>query len=143
VNLSEGLTEVAWVSFSGRFAIQAVSALLVPYSTAMAAVSVTNQAIFDMSSADLVISVTAIFGETGASPPQPILGHTAAGALMLPAPVDYVSWIEALGRAVGRPEFQAPEKVAFLSSRMSPLAQRNLTSRGWKVNETYTTAAER
>jgi hypothetical protein len=38
---------------------------------------------------------------------------------------------------------QAPEKVAFLSGRMSPLAQRNLTSRGWTINETYTTAAER
>lgn len=77
------------------------------------------------------------------SAPGPILGHTAAGALVLPGPVDYVSWIEPLGRAVSRPELQAPDKVAFLSGQMSPLAQKNLASRGWRTNELYTIAAER
>ena len=77
------------------------------------------------------------------SAPGPILGHTAAGALALPAPVDYVSWIEPLGRAVARPELQAPEKVAFLSGQMSHLAQKNVTSRGWRVDETFSIAAER
>jgi hypothetical protein len=77
------------------------------------------------------------------SAPGPILGRTVAGALVLPGPVDFVSWLERLGRAANRPDLQAPEKVAFLSGRMSPLAQKNFTSRGWKIYETFSIAAER
>lgn len=70
-------------------------------------------------------------------------GKFEAGALVLTAPVDRVSWIEPLGRAVARPELQAAEKVAFLSGQMSPLAQKNVTSRGWRIHEAFTVAAER
>ena len=215
--LSERLTDVAWVAFSGRFAISAASLILVPYSMAMTATSATNRAIYDTPAADLVNRATAIFAKTGASraqvqalvqnqqyslsvltalamglerlkglpgrdavvifaanaqtqdevnfvadavnmlaryheavaplakvsAPGPILGHTAAGALALPGPVDYVSWIEPLGSDVYRPELQASEKNAFLTGRFSPLAQQNLTSRGWKLSENFTTAAKR
>src|SRR5262245_18827344 len=68
--LSERLTDVAWVAFSGRFAITAVSAILVPYSTAMAGVSITERAVWDLPAGDLVNRATAIFAETGASPAQ-------------------------------------------------------------------------
>jgi hypothetical protein len=215
--LSERLTDVAWVAFSGRFVISAATAILVPYSAAMAGVSVTNRAIWDTPAADLVNNARAVFGGTEASSdqvralmenpyyslsvltalatgitrlqgvtgrdavvvfaaaaqsedeanfvtsavnmlaryhesvaplarlsaPGPLLGHTASGALVLPAPVDYVSWIEALGRDVARPELQAAEKVAFVSGQVSPLAHKQLTARGWTILETYTTAAER
>ncbi len=215
--LSERLTSMAWVTFSGRLGVTAVTTILVPYSGAMSAVSVTNRAVWDTPAADLVNRATAIFGQTGASEaqvqalmqnpqyslsvltalatgmqrlqsvtgrdavvvfaaaaqtqdevnfvagavnmlaryheavaplarlsaPGPILGHTAAGGLVLPAPVDYVSWIEPLGRAVGRPELQAPDKVAFLSGQLSPLARKNLAARGWRTDELYTIAAER
>jgi hypothetical protein len=215
--LSEKLTNVAWVTFSGRLGVSVVTTVLVPYSEVMSAVSVTNRTVWDTPAADLVNNATAIFGQTGASQaqvqalmqnpqyspsvltalatgmqrlqsvtgrdavvvfaaatqtqdevnfvagavnmlaryheavaplaqvsaPGPILGHTAAGGLVLPAPVDYVSWIEALGRAVGRPELQGPEKVAFLSGQMSPLAQKNVGSRGWRIDELFTIAAER
>ena len=195
---------MAWVAFSGRFAIQLVSALLVPYSEATAAVSVTNRAIWDTSAADLVNGATAMFRETEAKEedvqallqnPQYSLSvlwalatgiqrlkgvpernevvvfaaaaltqddvnfvagavnmlaryHEAVAALAQvsapgPGSVDYVSWIEPLGRAVERPEFQAPPKVEFLSGRASRLAHRNLTARGCRIDETYSIAAER
>jgi hypothetical protein len=215
--LSERLSRVAWVAFSGRFGVTATTTILVPYSQAMSAVSVTNSAVWDTPASDLINNASAIFRRTGASgadvralmqnqqyslsvltalatgierlkgvegrdaavifaaaaqtqdevnfvagavnmlaryheavsplarvsAPGPILGHTAAGGLFLPAPVDYVSWIEPLGRMVGRPEFQAPEKVAFLSGQMSPLARKNAAARGWRIEELFTIAAER
>ena len=215
--LSEKLTDVAWVAFSGRAVISAFSAILVPYSMAMTGVSVTNNAVYDTPAGQLINNAAAIFGETGASQaevqalmenpqyslsvltalatgiqrlqgvaereslvifaataqaedeanfiagavnmlaryheavapiartsaPGPLLGHTAAGTLVLPAPVDHVSWIKRLGRDVARPEFQAPDKVAFLSGQMSPLAHKKLTARGWRIDELYSIAAER
>jgi hypothetical protein len=215
--LSKKLTDAAWVSFSGRFLIQTATSILVPYSMAMSAMTISNSTVFDTPPGDLINNATAIFASTGASDaqvqalvknqqyslsvltavamgiqrlkdvpgrdsvvifaaaaktqdetrfvagainmlaryhesvtpiaqvsaPGPILGKTAGGALVLPAPVDYVAWIEHLARGLKRPELQAPEKVAFLSGRMSPLAQKELTAQGWKVYEAFSIAAER
>ncbi len=215
--LSEKLTDTAWVAFSGRFMIQTATSILVPYSMAMSAMTITNSTVYDTPPGDLVNNATVIFGETGASPaqvqalvqnpqyslsvltavamglqrlqgvpgrdavvifaaaaqtqdetrfvagavnmlaryhegvapiaqvsaPGPILGRTAAGALVVPMPVDYVSWIERLGTAANRPDLQAPEKVAFVSGKLSPLAQKHFTARGWKLYESFTIAAER
>jgi len=71
------------------------------------------------------------------SAPGPILGHTATGAVVLAAPVDYVSWIAPLGQDVGRPELQAPQKIALVSGQVSRLARKNLTARGWTINEAF------
>ena len=215
--LSEKLTDAAWVAFSGRFLIQTATSILVPYSMAMSAVTITNSTVYDTPPGDLVNNATVIFGETGASEaqvqalvqnpqyslsvltalamgiqrlqgvpgrdavvifaaaaqtqdevrfvagavnmlaryheavaplaqvsaPGPVLGRTVAGALVVPLPVDYVAWLERLGAAANRPELQAPEKVAFVSGKLSPLAQKNFTARGWKLYETFSIAAER
>ena len=214
--LSERLTDVAWVAFSGRMTIQAVLFLLVPYSEVMTAVTAGNRAIWDTPAGDLVNMAQAKFRETGATPdqvralmensqyslsslwslalafdrlkdvpgrdqvvafaavpetqdevkfvvgsvnmlaryheavariarvsaPGPIKGETASGAIVLPSPVDYISWTDALGRIVPMQDFQAPEKILFLSGQASPLARKNLTARGWTINESYTWAAE-
>jgi hypothetical protein len=215
--LSEKLTDAAWVAFSGRFIIQTATSILVPYSMAMSAVTITNSSIYDTPPGDLVNNATVIFGGTGASEaqvqalvqnpqyslsvltglamgvqrlqgvqgldalvnfaaaaktqdecrfaagaanmlaryheavapmaqvsaPGPIIGRTAGGALVLPLPVDYIPWTERVARAAKRPDLQATEKVLFLSGRVSPLAQKELAARGWKIYETFTTAAER
>jgi len=83
------------------------------------------------------------FRDAKISAPGPILEHTAAGALVLPAPVDYISWTDTLGRVVPTQDFQASEKILFLSGQVSPLARKNLTSRGWSIFETFSIAAER
>jgi len=215
VVLSEKLTDTAWVSFSGRFLVQTATSILVPYSMAMSAVTITNSTVYDTPPADLVNNATRIFGTTGAteaqvqalvqnpqyslttltelalgiqrlqgvpgrdavvifaaaartqdecrfvagainmlaryheavapiaqvSAPGPVLGRTAGGALVLAAPVDYVAWLARVGIAANRPDLQAPEKVSFVSGRLTPLAQKELTKRGWKIFESFTTAA--
>ena len=214
--LSERLTDVAWVAFSGRAGIQALFFFVVPYSGAMTAVSATNRAVWDTPAGDLVNMAEARFRETGATPdqvralmenpqyslsslwslalafdrlkdvpgrdqvvefaavpetqdevkfvvgsvnmlaryheavariakvsaPGPIKGETASGAIVLPSPVDYISWTDALGRIVPMQDFQAPEKILFLSGQASPRARKNLASRGWTINESYTWGAE-
>src|SRR5215467_2092154 len=68
--LSEKLTNAAWVAFSGRMVIQTATSILVPYSMAMSAVTITNSSIYDTPAADLINADTAIFNETGASEQQ-------------------------------------------------------------------------
>jgi len=68
--LSEKLTDAAWVAFSGRFLIQTATSILVPYSMAMSAVTITNSTVYDTPAADLVNNATVIFAATGASDAQ-------------------------------------------------------------------------
>jgi hypothetical protein len=215
--LAEKLTNAAWVAFSGRMVIQTATSILVPYSMAMSAMTITNSSIYDTPAADLVNAATAIFTETGAtkqqvqalvqnpqysltvltdlaiairrlqgvpgrdavlifaaaartqpetrfmagavgmlaryhesvapiaqvSAPGPILGRTAGGALVVPMPVDYIAWIKRVAQFPQRPDIQAPEHVGFVSGRLSPLAEKEFTKRGWKLYEAFTIAAER
>jgi hypothetical protein len=215
--LAKKLTDTAWVAFSGRFIIQTATSILVPYSMAMSAVTITNSTVYDTPAADLVNNATAIFKETGASDaqvqaavqnpqyslsvlaalamgiqrlqgvpgrdavvifaaaartqdetrfvagavnmlaryheavapiaqvsaPGPILGRTAAGAIVVPMPVDYIAWTERVARFPQRPDIQAPEHVGFISGRLSPLAEKEFTKRNWKMYESFTIAAER
>jgi hypothetical protein len=215
--LSEKLTNAAWVAFSGRFVIQTATSILVPYSMAMSAVTITNTSIYDTPAADLINADTAIFNETGAteqqvqalmqnqqysltvltdlalairrlqgvpgrdavvifaaaartqvetrfmagavgmlaryheavtpivqiSAPGPILGRTGAGTLVVPMPVDYISWTERVARFPQRPDIRAPEHVGFISGRLSPRANKEFEKRGWKLYESFTIAAER
>jgi hypothetical protein len=215
--LGEKLTDAAWVAFSGRMVIQTATSILVPYSMAMSAVTITNSSIYDTPAADLVNAATAIFTETGASKqqvqalvqnpqyplsvltdlaiairrlqgvpgrdavvifaaaaktqsetrfmagavgmlaryheavapitqvsaPGPILGRTASGTLVVPMPVDYIAWTQRVAQFPQRADIQAPEHVGFISGRLSPLAGKEFTKRGWKLYESFTIAAER
>lgn len=75
--------------------------------------------------------------------PGPIVGHTAEGALVVPAPVDYVAWTDRAGRFAQREDLKAAARSAWLSGRMSPRARKEFAERGWKIDESYTIAAER
>jgi hypothetical protein len=77
------------------------------------------------------------------SAPGPILGRTAAGALVVPMPVDYIAWTERVARFPLRQDIQAPEHVGFISGRLSPLAEKEFTKRNWKMYESFSIAAER
>src|SRR5437870_9009247 len=68
--LSKELSDMAWVAFSGRFGIQAAMSVLVPYSMAMSAVTITNTTVYDTPQGDLINKDQAIFAETGASEAQ-------------------------------------------------------------------------
>jgi hypothetical protein len=58
------------VAFSGRFLIQTATSILVPYSMAMSAMTITNSTIYDTPPGDLVNNATAVFKSTGASDAQ-------------------------------------------------------------------------
>ena len=68
--LSKKLTDSAWVAFSGRFLIQTATSILVPYSMAMSAMTITNSSIYDTPPGDLVNNATMIFNSTGATDAQ-------------------------------------------------------------------------
>lgn len=75
--------------------------------------------------------------------PGPIIGTTAGGALVVPAPVDYVAWTQRAAGLAGREDLKAPTRSAWLSGRMSPTARKEFAARTWKVDESFTIAAER
>jgi hypothetical protein len=66
--LAKKLDDMAWVAFSGRVGIQAATAVFVPYSMAMSAVTITNTAVYDTPAGDLINQAQAAFTATGASP---------------------------------------------------------------------------
>ncbi len=215
--LSKKLSDMAWVAFSGRFGIQAAMSVLVPYSMAMSAVTITNTTVYDTPQGDLINKDQAIFAETGASEaqvqalmknkqyslsvltalaqgrqllqgvnglasvvdfaaaaktqdetrfvagsvnilaryhesvapiavttaPGPIIGRTTNGTLVIPAAVDYVAWTERVGRMAQRDDFKAPDRTTWLSGQMSIRARKEFTARGWRVDESFSIAAER
>lgn len=75
--------------------------------------------------------------------PGPIIGRTGAGALVIPAPVDYVAWTQRASRFAQRDDLKAPARVAWLSGQTSPRARKEFAARGWKIDESYSIGAER
>jgi hypothetical protein len=75
--------------------------------------------------------------------PGPIIARTVTGALMVPAPVDYVAWTQRVARLAQRDDLKAPERTAWLSGQASPRARKQLERQGWTVFESFSIAAER
>ena len=215
--LAKKLTDMAWVAFSGRFAVQAAMSVAVPYSMAMSAVTITNSTVYDTPPGDLVNNARSIFAATGAgdaqvealvrnpqyslsvltslaagvqrlqgvnglasvvgfaaaaktqdetrfmaaavnmlarhhesvqqlsqvSAPGPIIGRSAGGTLIVPAPVDYVAWTQRVAQLAQREDLRAPDRIAWISGQVSPRTRKELEKRGWKISESFSIAAER
>ncbi|MDR3388105.1 MAG: hypothetical protein P4L92_13735 [Rudaea sp.] len=62
-----------------------------------------------------------------------IVWRTPSGKLLLPMPVDYLTWSHDLGDFFDRPEFATANKIALIGGEASMLAQRKLTERGWSL----------
>lgn len=75
--------------------------------------------------------------------PGPIIGRTAGGALVVPAPVDYIAWTERVARISQRDDLKTAGPTAWVSGRVSPRALKEVTARGWKVTESFSIGAER
>ena len=59
--------------------------------------------------------------------------QTPSGRLLLPLPVDYLTWNGELAEFFAQPVFAAREKSALIGGEASMLAQRKLTERGWNI----------
>ena len=62
-----------------------------------------------------------------------IAWRTPADRLLLPLPVDYLTWSHDLDDFFVQPAFAAREKSALIGGEASTLAQRELTERGWSI----------
>jgi hypothetical protein len=60
-----------------------------------------------------------------------IAWRTPAGRVLLPLPVDYLSWNAQLAQFFDQPAFATTDKLALIAGDASTAAQRQLTQRGW------------
>ena len=66
-----------------------------------------------------------------------VLGKAGNGALVVPAPVDYVVWTERAATFARRPDLKAPTRGIWLPGQVSPRARQELTRLGWAVHERF------
>ncbi|MDE2084053.1 MAG: hypothetical protein KGI64_04235 [Xanthomonadaceae bacterium] len=62
-----------------------------------------------------------------------IAWRTPAGKLILPLPVDYLTWNADLAGFFDHPDLRAADKLVLIGGEASMLAQRALTARGWGI----------
>ncbi|HEX4481701.1 MAG TPA: hypothetical protein VH082_12870, partial [Rudaea sp.] len=55
------------------------------------------------------------------------------GKIVLPLPVDYLTWSHDIGDFFNDAVFKAKDRVALIGGDASPLAMRKLTERGWSI----------
>jgi hypothetical protein len=65
----------------------------------------------------------------------PVIGRNRDGAIILPAPVDYVSWTERIASFATNPDLKAEQRTVLLSGKMSPRAKKEFAALGWTVQE--------
>ena len=64
-----------------------------------------------------------------------VVGITADNSVVVPAPVDYVSWTDRVGAFASRPDLRAARRGVWLTGRMSGAAQQGFAARGWTLHE--------
>jgi hypothetical protein len=72
-----------------------------------------------------------------------VVGVGANGAVVVPAPVDYLSWTEQLARFAAQPDLKSARRTLWLTGRMSAAAQAGFSSLGWAVHEVSPPGATR
>ena len=64
-----------------------------------------------------------------------VVGREQGGGIVVPAPVDYVSWTERVARFANRDDLKAAKRSILLTGKMSPRARQEFEALGWKVEE--------
>jgi len=62
-----------------------------------------------------------------------VIGRTKAGAIVLPAPVDYAAWTERLDRFTSRDDLAAEQRTLLLRGSLTPMAREKLDRLGWQL----------
>ncbi len=131
--LAKKLTDVAWVSFSGRLGVEALVSTFVPGSMAISATSFTHDLVYDTPSADLVAMNRDKMLGMGATAAQAeaLLGNRWYSLTVLSS---LVGDVERLGRVKGRPEVIAlaatatsEEEARFFAMSARLLARLHVT----------------
>lgn len=64
-----------------------------------------------------------------------VIGMTSGGEVVVPAPADYVSWTERIGRFAQRPDLKAAKRGIWLTGKISETAERGFIGQGWRIFE--------
>jgi hypothetical protein len=73
---------------------------------------------------------------TGIKVPGVFVARDQNGTVILPAPVDYVSWTPRIAGFATDPNLLAMRnRVLWTTGKMTPLARQQLETNGWKVRE--------
>jgi hypothetical protein len=76
---------------------------------------------------------------TAMAAPGVVVARDQDGALLLPAPVDYVSWTEKVASFAKSPDFLAvPQRTLWITGGMSPRAKTEFAANGWTIHEETT-----
>ncbi|MBC7779397.1 MAG: hypothetical protein H7125_04760 [Proteobacteria bacterium] len=70
-----------------------------------------------------------------------IAAQTRDGKLVVPAPLDYIAWVQPAEDFARRTDLKGSERSLLLSGTASKRAKQELSARGWRVNETPIVAA--
>jgi len=62
-----------------------------------------------------------------------VIGIGPNGGIVVPAPVDYISWTERIGNFAKRSDVDAAQRSIWLSGKMSGVAQRGFTELHWTL----------
>ena len=73
---------------------------------------------------------------SGIQVPGPLVAHDQNGTVIVPAPVDYVSWTPRIAGFVTTPELLALQnRVLWIPTKMTPLARQQLKANGWSIHQ--------
>jgi hypothetical protein len=65
-----------------------------------------------------------------------LMGHDQNGNVIVPAPVDYVSWTPRIAGFATNPAMLAMQnRILWIPTKMTPLARQQLTANGWTLHE--------
>jgi hypothetical protein len=70
-----------------------------------------------------------------------VTARTRRGAVVVPAPVDYVAWTQRVAEFARRSDLKVSERSVWLTGQMSSRARRELMAAGWRVHEDVQWAA--
>lgn len=70
--------------------------------------------------------------------PGVLVAHDQNGTVIMPAPVDYVSWTQRIAGFATDPQLLTMQnRVLWITGKMTPLAHRQLAANGWSLREGY------
>ncbi len=73
---------------------------------------------------------------TGIQVPGVLVAHDQNGTVIVPAPVDYVSWTPRIAGFVTAPALLALQhRVLWIPAKMTPLAHQQLVGNGWSIHQ--------
>ena len=131
--LAEALDHVAYVAFAGRLGVNTLISVAVPGSLIITGTTATNNIVYDTPRGDLVVKVEKRIAELLVK--GPVMARETDESLVVPAPVDFVSWTERVARFADREDLTAPKRTILLTGQMTPRAKLELQGRGWIPKE--------